>query len=451
MQTQSYKPTARQVQATEVLASGKHVLLYGGSRSGKTFEIVRATAVRALKAARSRHAFLRLHLIDAKQKLMLDTFPKVMEVCFPQVDYTLNKADLYATLQNGSEIWFGGLDDKERTDKILGAEYATIVLNEASQIGYDSRNTALTRLAQKCVYKVKGSDVTHIMPTRMYYDCNPPNKGHWLYSLFMRRIDPASKQPLVGADGYVSFQMNPRDNVENLPPDYLATLEGMPARMRKRFLEGEFGDTNPNALWTLETVEKSRVLDASSLPDMLRIVVAVDPSGADDDSEEADAIGIMVGGLGVDGVGYLFEDLTVKAGPATWGRVVASAYERHEADRVVAETNYGGAMVQHVVRSVNPRIPYKSVTASRGKVVRAEPISSLHEQGKIKLVGHFPELEDELQGFTTHGYIGDRSPNRADAFVWLMSEFFPGIVVERNKREPLPIPRSEDVYFGLSL
>ena len=449
MTTPSYKPTARQRQATDALGNAKHVLLYGGSRSGKTFEIVRATIVRALKAAKSRHVFLRLHLVEARQKLMLDTFPKVMEICFPQVAYSLNKSDLFATFPNGSELWFGGLDDKERTDKILGAEYATIVLNEASQISYDSRETALTRLAQKCVYTLNG--VEHEMPTRMYYDCNPPSKGHWLYSLFVRRVDPKSKQPMKNADSFIAMQMNPRDNVENLSADYLETLEGMSARMRKRFLDGEFGDPNPNALWALEVLEKSRALDASSLPDMLRIVVAVDPSGASDDSEEADAIGIMVGGLGVDGVGYLFEDLTLRAGPATWGRVVASAYERHEADRVVAEENYGGAMVQHVVRSVNPRIPYKSVKASRGKVVRAEPIASLHEQGKIKLVGHFPELEDELQGFTTHGYVGDRSPNRADAFVWLMSEFFPGLVVERNKREPLPIPRSEDVFFGLSL
>ena len=132
---------------------------------------------------------------------------------------------------------------------------------------------------------------------------------------------------------------------------------------------------------------------------------------------EADAIGIGVCALGTDGNGYVLEDLTLLAGPAKWGGVVASAYNRHKADRVVAEKNYGGAMVEHTVRAADPNISYKGVTATRGKVVRAEPISALTEKGKIKFVGNFPDLEDELGAFTTTGYIGERSPNRADSTI----------------------------------
>ena len=212
--------------------------------------------------------------------------------------------------------------------------------------------------------------------------------------------------------------------------------------MRVRFLEGRFADANPNQLFPGEDIDKWRVIDGK-LPDMVRIVVAVDPSGSGDtDNADNDAIGICVVGLGTDGNGYLLEDLTVKAGPATWGKVATDAYERHKADVIVGETNYGGAMVQFTIQTCRPRTPYKAVTATRGKSVRAEPISSLYELGKVRHVGYFNDLEDELTAFSTTGYTGERSPNRADAVIWALTELFPGIVNERKKswNEPLKVP-----------
>jgi phage terminase large subunit-like protein len=160
----------------------------------------------------------------------------------------------------------------------------------------------------------------------------------------------------------------------------------------------------------------------------------VDPSGADDtDNADNDEIGIVVAALGTDGIAYIVEDLTLKAGPAKWGHVVGTAFDRHAADRVVGEANYGGAMVKHVVQTARPGTPYIPVTATRGKVVRAEPISSLAEQGKVRMVGFHPRLEDELCGMTSSGYVGDKSPNRADAYVWAVTELFPALT--RKKKE----------------
>jgi len=107
---------------------------------------------------------------------------------------------------------------------------------------------------------------------------------------------------------------------------------------------------------------------------------------------------------------------------------------------IVGEKNYGGAMVGHVIKtaSINDRIPFKEVTATRGKVVRAEPISALYEQGKVRHAGNFHKLEDELNGFTTMGYTGERSPNRADAVIWAVSELFGGIVEPRKKESMVP-------------
>lgn len=436
------KLTARQLQAQDVLAGpATHAMLFGGSRSGKTFLIVRNIAFRALKAPDSRHASLRFRFNAIKSSIILDTFPKVMKLAFPGVKYNLSKTDWYAEFENGSQYWFGGLDDKERTEKILGMEFATIHLNETSQIPYESVGVAITRLAQQATQVIQGREPTILKP-RMYYDCNPPSKAHWSYQVFVQKRDPETKQPIKNPDNYGSFQINPEDNQDNISADYLATLQGLSPRLQKRFLKGEFADATPNQLFPEETIEKWRH-DGKPLPDFVRVVVGVDPSGADDESQaDNDAIGIVVGGLGTDGRAYLLEDCTVKAGPATWARVATTAYDRHEANVVVGEVNYGGAMVNHTIQTARPRTPFKMVTASRGKHVRAEPFSALYEQGKVCHVGDFTELEDEITAFSTVGYLGGKSPNRADAWFWVLAELFPGVVAPRKdpvKANPIPI------------
>lgn len=434
----SFHLTDKQKAALTILAgAATHLMLFGGSRSGKTFLHVRNVVMRALKAPGSRHCILRFRFNHIKSSIIFDTFPKVMKIVFPGVKYNLNKTDWYIIFENGSEIWFGGLDDKERTEKILGNEYATIYLNECSQIPWNGRNMVVTRLAQLANTLIKGIDSLQLKP-RMYYDCNPPNKSHWTYLLFIKKVDPETKMLLAKPDNFASFQMNPQDNVENLSEGYLDTLEGLSARLRKRFLIGEFADANPNALFPDEIVDRWR--HDGSLPDMVRIVVACDPSGSDDtDNADNDEIGIMVVGLGVDGNCYVLEDCTVKAGPATWGRVVTSAFDRHAADTVVGEVNYGGAMVKHVIQTSRARTPFLAVTASRGKAVRAEPISALYEEGRVRHVGIFRELEDELSAFSTMGYLGDKSPNRADALIWGLTALFPS-TVKATVKAPVVMP-----------
>lgn len=427
--------TERQAEAQEILNGiATHVMLAGGSRSGKTFQIIRKQIQRRLKAPGSRGAVLRFRTGHVRQSIVLDTFPTVMSKCFPGVEYELNKSDLYATFPGGSEMWFSGLDDKLRVEKILGKEYADIFLNECSQIPYESRNFAVTRLAQKVTDRATGLDLV----LKMYYDENPPDKGHWTYRMFKLLQDPDSKQPL-DRNEFAFFQINPGHNIANLSASYIKTLEALPERFRKRFLYGDFRDAAPNALFRDEWFETWRNID-DELPDMLRIVVAVDPSGADDDDNiENDEIGIVVCGLGIDGNGYVLEDLTCKAGPGIWGKVATDAYKRWQADRIVAEMNFGGAMVKYVIRSHNPTVPFRPVTASRGKVVRAEPVSSLVELGRVRMAGIFREMEDELCAFTTHGYMGENSPNRADAMVWAFADLFPELTKpETPKPEPKP-------------
>jgi len=415
-------------------------MLYGGSRSGKTFLILWAIVTRAL-AYQSRHAVLRYRFNHLKGSVIYDTLPKVMDLCFPGVaDHChMDKSDWFYTLPNGSEVWFGGLDDKERTEKILGQEYATMFLNECSQIPWSSRNIAMTRLAQKTPLRLKA-----------YYDCNPPSEVHWTCRVFVNKQDPETRTGLRDRDAYGSIVMNPSDNKANLPADYLKELEGLPERMRRRFLLGQFQGANENALWSYALLDKCRVLEGP-LVDLQRIVIAVDPSGCSgEEDERSDEVGIVVVGLGTDGRAYLLEDLSGRYGPSQWGKLVVAAYNRHEADAIVAETNFGGAMVAEVIRAAQdasqPRIPFKEVRASRGKVVRAEPISALYEQGKVSHVGYYEHLEDQLCAMTTAGYAGDRSPDRADALVWALNELFPGL----TRREQIATQRQTTANMGYS-
>ncbi|HEY8879203.1 MAG TPA: phage terminase large subunit [Roseateles sp.] len=430
--------TARQLQAQAVLSGpATHCMLFGGSRSGKTFLHVRNIVFRALKAPGSRHGIFRFRALHVHESIVLDTFPKVMKLAFPGVNYTLHKGDGYASFDNGSEIWFSGLDDKERVEKVLGKEFSTVYFNECSQIPMGSVDIALTRLAQYVETDIKGR-APQPLKVRAFYDCNPPSKAHWSYKRFIEKRDPETGRALQNPADYASFQINPGDNAQNLSSNYLATLQGMSARLQKRFLKGEFSDATPNQLFPPESIDKWRA--GTELPEMVRIVVGVDPSGSGDvDNADNDAIGIVVGGLGVDGNAYLLEDCTVKAGPATWGRIAVQAWQRHGGDAIVGETNYGGEMVMQTIRSaaasesVRPTI--KKVTASRGKVQRAEPFSALYEQGKVRHAGQFIELEDELTAFSTYGYLGENSPNRADAWIWVLAELFPSLVRTSSKTE----------------
>lgn len=424
--------TAKQREANTLLASpASNIMLRGGSRSGKTFLLIRAICQRAINAPGSRHAVWRFRFNHAKTSIWSDTLPKVLKLCFPTLPVVFNKTDFYVEFPNGSQIWIGGLDDKERVEKVLGQEYATLYFNESSQITWASIETAMSRLAQKVALAPEIALATgrEFLALKAYFDCNPPSKLHWSFQLFRQKLKPGTKDTVANPSDYVEMLVNPADNRENLPEKYFDILADMSEAKRIRFERGEWASEVNGALWTLEDrqaadggticgIDSQRV---SQAPAMRRIVVAVDPSGTKGDGQ-GDDIGIVVAGLGIDGHGYMLQDGSCNLSPEGWGRRAVELYHLHKADRIVAERNFGGAMVETVIRVADKNVSYKEVTASRGKVARAEPIAALGEKGRIHHVGSHADLEDQLCNFTASGYVGEGSPDRADAYVWAFTE-----------------------------
>jgi len=185
-------------------------------------------------------------------------------------------------------------------------------------------------------------------------------------------------------------------------------------RLGRQELEAEWLDDVPGALWTRDRLDKQRV---SVAPDLLRIVVGIDPSGGDDEGHAE--CGIIAAAKGADGHGYVLRDVSERLSPERWARRAVQLYRELEADRLVAEKNFGGDMVLATIRAVDPNVPVTLVSASRGKRLRAEPVAALDEQGKIHHVGMLAALEDQLCSWVPDA--GDPSPDRLDALVWALS------------------------------
>lgn len=231
------------------------------------------------------------------------------------------------------------------------------------------------------------------------------------------------KAIFAGQEGKVVIsQGKTAENRANLAASFLERIHERYAgtRLGRQELDAEILGDLPGALWSLATLDLYRVPEA---PQMGRIVVAVDPAVTSE--EDSDEHGIIVAGKAGDQRGVLLEDGSLRGTPYEWARRAVSLSKSWGADGIVVEVNQGGDMVASTIRAVDPNINIIEVRASRAKHIRAEPIAALYEQGRIVHVGAFPELESQMVQFTTAGYQGDGSPDRADALVWAFTELFP--------------------------
>lgn len=216
------------------------------------------------------------------------------------------------------------------------------------------------------------------------------------------------------------------ENISNLSARFIERVVRRyeNTRLGRQEIHGAVLDDVPGALWTGALIEAHRVTHP---PQLVRVVVAVDPAASV--GEDSSETGIVVAAKGADGHGYVLDDMTVSDTPARWARQAVSAYHKYQADRMVAEVNQGGDMVEHTIRTEDTTAAFKQIRATRNKQTRAEPIAALYEQGKVHHVGMFPTLEDQM----TQWVPGEKSPDRMDALVWALTELLldaPGEVTQ---------------------
>ncbi|MDB5571660.1 MAG: ATP-binding protein [Hyphomicrobiales bacterium] len=241
-------------------------------------------------------------------------------------------------------------------------------------------------------------------------------------SQILTRLMAEARTALVRASTYA--------NAENLAPSFIESIVGRYAgtRLGRQELEGEIVADSQDALWSRDMLESCRI---DSAPPLARVVVAVDPPASS--SGRADRCGVVAAGVDRDGYLYVLEDASLGAArPAKWARAAVALCHKHEADELVAEVNQGGEMVAAVIHEADASILVRQVRATRGKYLRAAPVAQLYEQGRVRHVGAFPALEDEMCAFGPDGLPGRRSPDRLDALVWAIT------ALGLTKRAPEP-------------
>ena len=399
-----WRRTPKQTEAINVMASDStYVALAGGSGSGKTFLALYGLCVRALKE-KSIHCVVRSTQRDCRQKIAMDLFVTVLELCFPG-EYkkdSMNRTDWFYEFSNGSRVWFYGLDG-DGLDKVLGPSYATFLFEECSELLWSLIQKAMTRLRLKCGLRVKA-----------YFTFNPPPKSHWTYKVFIEKIEPVEQCPLKNPDNYAFILMNPHDNLDNLDENYITLLEGLSKRERDRFLWGKFGEPDQGNLFHPDWIYHNRI-DKKDMPrEFERVAIGVDPAVST--KRTSDSTGIVCVGL-YEGEAYILEDASGIYTPKQWADQVNRLYEKWQADVVVAERNHGGDLVKENITRNHPHIYVSEVVATRGKYTRAEPIAALYERGLVHHTGNFEDLCNEMIEFNPEDRK-QKSPDRLDSVAW---------------------------------
>jgi len=410
--------------------SHRYILYRGGARSGKSYLISYITLMRAISTPGSRTGIFRKTAASCRQTLFDLTFRQVMEATYPGILKTclISEAEATITLPNGPDpdnpheggavILFLGLDDGRR-DKILGNEFATIWINECTEVDYDHVSFLMTRLNQK-LPQLRRDELGNalLLKPKMFFDCNPNLETDWDCRAFKHKLNPKDNTQLHKPWQWVETKLDPEGNADNIDADYLDMLNNLSTREKRRFVAGEWSAVNENALSRQDDIDPHR--RDIAIEHLRRIVIAVDPAVTN--HAKSDYTGISVVGQCSRGEFYVLADATAKLAPEGWASRVAKLFQGYQADRVIAEVNQGGDLVRsNLLANGHRALPIKLVRAYRGKELRAEPVAALYETGKV----HHPtialtELEEQMGMFGAPSFKG--SPDRLDALVYAITE-----------------------------
>ena len=392
----NWLPVHRKIK--KLIKTNDEIALLGGSGSNKTWTLLHVICLRCLLLEGSRHLVVRKRFEHAKVTLW-NSIKELMAMEWPglydQCETNRSGGSWVVTFPNGSEIHVGGLDDKERIEKWLGSEWATVYINECSEI-QDENDVDL--ISSRLRQKIAGRHLLLI-------DENPPSKKHWSYRRYI--------EDSAGVEGRTYFKINPIDVKENLPASYIKRLENLPERLRQRFLHGEFTSDVEGALWSWEMIQATRNQLAGETG---RLIIAVDPAVTS--NKDSDETGIIVAAERGEGA-VIMDDRSGRYTPNEWAGIVCDLYHQHRADAVVCEVNQGGDLLEAILKQKDPSMNVVKVRATRGKHTRAEPCAAIYEQGLIEHEGNLSELEDQMLSWVPGA---GSSPDRVDALVWALTD-----------------------------
>ena len=323
-------------------------------------------------------------------------------------------AGFYESLQseirgkNGTVFIFAGLG-KMTTDQIKSMEGIDIAWVEEAQTISDKSLEILIPTIRK-------------QKSELWFSWNPRHQSDPIDKRFRGEVTPVNS--IIKKVNFPDNPFFPKELDEEREFDQ----KNNPERYGHIWM-GDYEPTAIGAIWDRATLHAHRRPDP---PEMNRIVVAVDPAVSEEGGDEH---GIIVCGIGEDNRGYVLDDLSRHGSPKQWAEQTIAAYDKWSADAIVIERNQGGDMCRHTLESVRPGIRVLEVVATRGKHVRAEPISALYQLGRVSHAGTFDKLETQMCQVTSAGYQGDGSPDRVDAMVWAMTELFPKLNRQKPKKD----------------
>jgi len=382
----------------------RYKVLHGGRGSAKSWSVARVLLMRGtdqpLRILCARE--FQNSLADSVHRLLADQIELLQISGF----YRVGKSSIIGA--NGTEFRFAGI--RHNISKIKSFEGFDIVWVEEGQTVSKNSFDVLIPTIRKA-----GSEI--------WVTLNPDLEEDDAWQRFV--VGPPPADAIVQA---VNWMDNPW-----LTDELRAEKDHLKARdldAYQNVWEGQCRSYVQGALWRMEVfganrerapeTEKEREVLLSTLS---RVVISIDPSGcAGENDKRSDEIGIVVAGKGHDGLARILEDATGRYSPDEWANKALLLFDRWKGDKIVAEKNFGGAMVESTIRTARRHAPVKLVNASRGKVQRAEPVAAIYAQGKVHHVGHFAELERQYCHFSTAGYMGARSPDHADAAIWALTE-----------------------------
>lgn len=433
----------KQIEALKLMkeTGSPHVLLQGGSRSGKTFLAVYICIFYALNFKGIHILIARLYLSDVRASIINQTLVNVLEMLNPAlltyVKHSENKNERCIRFPNGSVIWYEGVaSDERKSEKVLGREYGLIFLSELTQIEYKVYDMLATRLFSR--EPKKGE---FLYTRRMIVDLNPTSKQFYAYSLFIKNRDPVTGERKRKKD-YTYISMNPGDN-PFLDEQYIMMLKSMSKRQQTRFLQGKWVEDIEGACWSQTLIDKCKISDkaAPDLDEYDQIVIAVDPAFSV--KKNSDETGIVICAV-KNRIGYVLDDMSGKYSPNAWASKVVKLYNEYRASVVVCETNQGGDIVIAQIKNIDYNVKVIGRTTKKGKVIRADPIIGLYEQSRVKHVifsrkkTRLSRLEDQMTCWTEDC---NYSPDRMDALVY-------GLTYLLN---PRPVPKLYKYDYNLKI